>query len=236
MKLVVLFSLLLFNLFCRAQNIETIYFLPGQGSDERIFDSLEIEGKYKISYLKYDTISKSLPLNELAYELSSAIDTTENFALIGVSLGGMLSVELSEILHPKKVIIISSAKNTKELPFRYRFQKAIPLYAVFPAKVVYWGAKTLQPIVEPDRNTNEDTFKNMLEKKEPKYLKHTAGMIIRWNRKSNSKEIIHIHGDNDHTIPLRRIENPDYVIENGSHMMVLTRAKEIGVILNSILN
>ncbi len=33
---------------CQAQNIETIYFLPGQGSDHRIFDSLEMDSKLGI--------------------------------------------------------------------------------------------------------------------------------------------------------------------------------------------
>ncbi|WP_234369128.1 alpha/beta hydrolase [Brumimicrobium mesophilum] len=148
----------------------------------------------------------------------------------------MLSVELSEVLNPEKVVIISSAKNRKELPIRYRFQRAIPLFEIFPARLVYWGAKTLQPIVEPDRNTNEETFKSMLESKDPNYLKRTARMIIRWRRKSNSKEIIHIHGSNDHTIPIRNVKSPNYFIENGSHMMVLTRAKEISSILNKMLS
>ncbi|RYM36075.1 alpha/beta hydrolase [Brumimicrobium glaciale] len=230
-----IFTLILFLfsfLLCRAGNIETIYFLPGQGSDKRIFDSLEIDSKFKLKYLEYDTISKKVSLYELAKQLSTSIDTTENFALIGVSLGGMLSVELSRIVNPKKVIIISSAKNRKELPFRYRFQRVIPLFEIFPAKVIYWGAKTLQPIVEPDRNTNEDTFKSMLERKNPKYLKRTARMIIRWKRKTNSTKIIHVHGNNDHTIPIRNVVNLDYIIEDGSHMMALTRSKEISLILN----
>jgi esterase/lipase len=102
-----------------------------------------------------------MPLADLAQKISTLIDTTEIFALVGVSMGGMLSVEINKILNPEKVIIISSAKNRKELPLRYRFQRAIPLYEILPRRIIYWGAKTFQPIVEPDRNTNKDTFKSM---------------------------------------------------------------------------
>ena len=76
----------------------------------------------------------------------------------------------------------------------------------------------------------------MLYSKNPEYLKHTVRMIIRWKRKSNLKKIVHIHGTKDHTIPIRNVQGPDYIIENGSHMMTLTRAKEISLILNKELS
>jgi hypothetical protein len=61
-------------------------------------------------------------------------------------------------------------------------------------------------------------------------------MIIRWKRTSNVKTIVHIHGTNDHTIPIRNVKNPNYIIENGSHMMTLTRANEISTLLNKELS
>lgn len=50
-------------------------------------------------------------------------------------------------------------------------------------------------------------------------------MIINWVRTSNNTEIIHIHGDNDYTIPLKNIKHPDYIVKGGSHMMTLTKEK-----------
>jgi hypothetical protein len=148
----------------------------------------------------------------------------------------MICTELSEILNPDKTIIISSAKNKYELPFRYRFQKVVPLYKLFPGRLLLAGAKILQPIVEPDSKTNSKIFQNMLEHKSAKYMKRTIKLIIKWDRKNNSKKIYHIHGNNDHTLPLKKIHNPDYIIENGSHMMTLTRAKDISAVLNKILS
>jgi pimeloyl-ACP methyl ester carboxylesterase len=235
-KILSLFILLFLSTVCQAGNVKTIYFIPGQGSDKRIFDSLKIDSTYKIKYLEYDTLDKKMSLIELAKRLSSAIDTTEKFALIGVSLGGMISVELSEIINPEIVIIISSAKNRHDLPFRYKFQKSIPLFEILPARIFYWGAKILQPIVEPDRNKHKDTFKSMLYRKKPKYLKRSVRMIIKWKRKSNNNKIVHIHGTKDHTIPFRKVKSPDYKIENGSHMMTLTKANEISLILNMELS
>ena len=234
--LLIVYFVSILHLMSMAQSKKTIYLIPGQGADKRIFDSLTLDtSAFKIKYLEYGIPEKKMTMKEFATELSKKIDASEGFILIGVSLGGMLCVELSEILSPEKVIIISSAKNRTELPFRYKFQKKVPLNAIVPGRVILGGAKILQPIVEPDRNNNKETFKSMLHAKNPKYMKRTVNMIINWERTENNTKIIHIHGDNDHTIPIRNIENPDYIIKNGSHMMTLTRAEEISEILNKVL-
>ncbi|TNE55839.1 MAG: alpha/beta hydrolase [Bacteroidetes bacterium] len=186
--------------------------------------------------MEYGTPDKHMNMNSFAQRLSGHIDTTQDFILIGVSLGGMICVELNEILNPKKTIIISSAKNRNELPARYKFQKAIPIYRLFPGGILLAGAKMLQPIVEPDRNKCEDTFKSMLSKKNAVYMKRTVNLIINWDREINTKPIYHIHGTNDHTLPIKKIKLLSYTLDKGSHMMTLTRAKEINNILNAILN
>lgn len=56
-------------------------------------------------------------------------------------------------------------------------------------------------------------------------MKYSVNMIINWVRTSNNTEIIHIHGDNDYTIPLKNIKHPDYIVKGGSHMMTLTKEK-----------
>jgi hypothetical protein len=220
---------------CYSQTKKTIYCFPGQGADKRIFDSLNIDTSFELKVIEYGTPDKHMTLKSFAIELSKQIDTTKEFVLIGVSLGGMICSELSELLNPEKTIIISSAKNRNELPFRYRFQKTIPIYKLFPGCFLLAGAKLLQPIVEPDRKKNKATFKAMLAGKNGKYMKRTINLIIKWDRKNNSKKIYHIHGNKDHTLPLKKIQKPDYIIQNGSHMMTLTRAREISLFLNKIL-
>jgi pimeloyl-ACP methyl ester carboxylesterase len=215
---------------------QTIYFFPGQGSDKRILDSLKIDPRFEKVFIEYPVPKRGTRLKEFAKELSAKIDTTKPFILIGVSLGGMLCSEMNEYLSAEKVIIISSAKNRKELPFRYRFQRYIPLYAILPPALLHWGAKIMQPIVEPDRNRNKETFKAMLNAKNPRYIKRTIRMIVNWKLTTNSKKIFHIHGTKDHTLPYRKIKSPDFTLNKGSHMMTLTRAEEISKILREILN
>jgi hypothetical protein len=215
--------------FCK-QTVN-IYLFPGQGSDKRIFDSISFDPKFLVKYIEYEIPDKGTSLKQYAVKIACQVDITQKFILIGVSLEGMICSELSEVLKTEKTIIISSAKNRGELPSRYKFQKIIPLYKIFPSPFLLAGAKILQPIVEPDRKLYKATFKSMLSAKNPKYIKRTIGMIIRWDRNSNSKKIIHIHGSNDHTLPLKNVK-PDYIINSGSHMMTLTRYRDVNKILN----
>ena len=212
-----------------------IYLIPGQGADSRQFKNLSIDNKFDVRYIEYFTPEKGWKMNDFAKALATQIDTTRNFVILGVSLGGMIATEMGDFLHPEKIILISSAKCKDELPVRYKFQRAIPLYKLFPAIVLKGGAKLLQPIVEPDRKYDSNTFKLMLDEKDPLFLKRTIAMILNWDRTSYSNDIVHIHGDNDHTIPVKNIRY-DFLIEDGSHMMVFTRADEIGNLINNLLS
>lgn len=212
-----------------------IYLIPGQGSDYRVFKNLSLDSSFEVRNIYYSIPEKGMKLPDYARELSKQIDTTRNFILVGVSLGGMIATEINEFLSPKKTIIISSAKNRKELPFRYRFQRIIPLYKIFPKRVLKGGAFIMQPLVEPDRNKDKDTFVGMLKDKDPDFLKRTIGMIMQWDRTVHNNNIFHIHGDKDKTIPIRNV-NYNHLIQKGSHMMVLTRGEEISTIINSILH
>lgn len=216
-----------------------IYLIHGQGSDARLFSKLTLlEG--------FDTVCIAIPMPtkgenmvSLARSVLPQIDTTRPFVLVGVSLGGMIAAELNDIVHPLQTIIISSAKNRNELPGRYKFMRAFPLYKLFPAGFIKSSSFVMQPLVEPDRRKQKAIFKSMLQKKDKYFLKRTVPIIINWQKGENrGKKIIHIHGTKDHTIPIKNIE-ADITIKGGSHMMVLTQAqiisKEINLILTALL-
>jgi len=223
------------SVICRQKT--TIYCFPGQGSDFRLFDSIRVDtALFELTFVEYGTPENRMTMKDFACTLINEIDTLKPYVLLGVSLGGMLCSELNEILNPWKTILISSAKNRNELPVRYRFQKTIPLYRLFPKNLLLTGAKIVQPVAEPDRKKNKETFKNMLNEKNATYMKRTISLIISWEKVENSKDIYHIHGDCDHTLPFRYIQNPDFIVKNGSHMMTLTRGTEISRILSQILS
>ncbi|MEN8139359.1 MAG: alpha/beta hydrolase [Bacteroidota bacterium] len=222
------------NLLSAKENKPIVYLIPGQGADYRLFKNLKIDSNFEIKNIHYSTPEEDWNMNDFAKVLSEQIDTSRTFYLVGVSLGGMLATEMGDFLNPEKIILISSAKKSKELPPRYRFQKSFPLYKMVSGNLSKKGALFFQPIVEPDRNYDKDTFVSMLENKDPDFLKRTIAMIIEWDREKYRENTVHIHGDNDHTIPIRNVKY-DYIIKDGSHMMVLTKGDELSKLINEIL-
>ena len=228
--------LLLCTVTIKAQVQKTkIYLIHGQGSDGRLFSKLTLYAAFDTFCLNMPVPAKGTNMQSFAQQLIPKIDTSGPFILIGVSLGGMVAAELNDILHPLQTIIISSAKNNNELPKRYKFMRAFPLYKLFPARFLKASSFMMQPLVEPDRKKEKAIFKSMLRKKEKHFLKRTIPMIVNWDKKcNNGKALIQMHGTKDHTIPIKNITE-SIAVTNGSHMMVLTQAELISEKINEIL-
>lgn len=219
--------------FCQ-HSIKKVYLFPGQGSDEHIFSNITLGATYELVPVAYPVPAKKTSLHEYACLLASQIDTTENFALIGVSFGGMLCTELAEILSPEKVIIISSAKCRSELPKRYTVMKKYPAYRLYPKKFIKFGSLLLQPTIEKGLKKNKDFFHDMLRKKDPQFLKETSTMIINWDRETYPANIIHIHGSDDHVLNISNIK-ANYIIDHGTHIMAYDRGRELSEIIAKVL-
>lgn len=227
-------------LFCcclymsNAQENIRVYLIPGQGGDGRLFNNLTLPPGFEARHVIFERPEVGTSMKTYAKQLTQQIDTTGRFILLGVSLGGMLATEMSEMIHAEKVIIISSAKGRHELPGRYTFQKKVPIYKLVSPKTAKFGAKLLQPIVEPDRQKEKETFKAMLRDKDAIFLRRTIEMIMHWDRTEAPDSIIHIHGDKDHTIPIRKVDY-DILVPGGSHMITLTRGEEVSRLVGEVL-
>lgn len=212
-----------------------VYLFPGQGSDGRLFKHLDLPSGYDTVHILYPIPEKRESLHTFALRFIDKIDQSSPYILMGVSMGGMICTELADTIAPLKTIIISSAKAIYELPGRYTFVQKVPINRIIPKRLTKGAARLLQGVVEPDRKYDKETFKAMLKDKDPLYVQRTVDMITHWERTNYSGQIIHIHGNKDHTIPIKNVEY-DYLVEEGSHMMMITRAGDINRIIAEIIN
>jgi len=228
------------TLLCSSFSIEKeepqlhVYCIPGQGADYRLFQDIEWPQNTIVHNVHYTLPEDGATMASYAKQLSNQIDTTQRYAIVGTSLGGMLATEMADILNPEKIVIISSAKSKYELPKRYSMQQKLPLNRLFSGTALKMGALIMQPIVEPDRNVQKEVFVAMLKAKDPVFMKRSVNMIIQWKRTTYSENIVHIHGAKDNTIPIRNV-HCDYTVADGSHMMTLTMAKEMSALLAPLL-
>jgi esterase/lipase len=212
-----------------------IYFMPGLAAGPEIFTNLELdEEKFTLHYLKWiNPVSVAEKIDKYAFRLSKEIKE-ESPILIGVSFGGIMVQELAKFVHPKKVIIISSVKSPNELPGRFKFAKFTRIYKLFPIKIIENFEDYAKYFLGKSLKKKANLYKKYLYVRSKESLKWSIYTIIKWEQIKPTENIIHIHGDADMVFPIKNIENA-IKIKNGTHAMILTKAKEISKIIDTVL-
>lgn len=209
--------------------------MPGLAASPKIFDYISLpEDKFELHYLEW-IIPKSIDESLTAYaKRMSEFISEKDVILIGVSFGGILVQEISKIINPKKVIIISCVKNSSELPKRLKFAKISKTYKLFPANSITTFENFVSYVFGGMTQKRIEQYKVFLSVRDPLYLKWAIYNVLHWQQAETLPNIIHIHGTIDHIFPIKHINNC-IKIENGAHVMILNKAKKISSILVDIL-
>lgn len=210
-----------------------LYFLAGLGFDYRIFDNLELHSG-KINHLSWLEPENEESLDQYVKRVSKQIDNSKPFILIGHSFGGIIVQEISKIITPEKVIIISSIKSNEEIPVTLKFLKKIPLYKFFNQKLILTTFPIWARAFGYSSEKGRALFVQMISNCTDNYFRWAMDKIVNWNGNENADKVIHIHGSNDKTFFLKKIKNP-IIIPDGSHFMVFSKAEEVSEVLNKII-
>ena len=206
----------------------TIYIISGLGADKRMFQNFSFEG-YNVIHIDWIFPLENENLQNYALRISKNIKD-ENAILIGLSFGGILSVEISKIKKIKKVFLLSSAKTKFEIPFYYRVLGKLNLLKIIPNSILkrvnyltylVFGAKT---------NFEKNLLKDIIKNTDKHFLKWALHQIMNWKNENYSENIVHIQGDSDLILPHNFIKY-DYLIKDGTHFMTLNQSKEIETII-----
>lgn len=210
--------------------MKTLYLIPGTGADYRFFSRLKLDVKTKV--IEWTEWGNANTIREYAEILSLQIDKEESFGILGVSFGGMLAVEMSKFLNPEKLILVSSAKTSLELPRIVRISRRARVhYVISPwlIKVIPFAGKIFG-VSKKDKRF----FDNMINETPGGHLKKTIRSILYWENTILDSKIIHIHGSQDKIIPIKNIQNAN-VVEGGGHFMVYNMADSVSQIISKSL-
>ena len=212
----------------------TLYFISGLGADRRIFEKLILPNMYKIVFIDWIIPLKNETIQNYALRFSANINTSEPFAIIGLSFGGIIATEISKFLQPEKTILISSISTHLQRPSQLTIFKILPIYKFIPKIFL----QTKQPFVFNLMGiTNKEEqllFSNMLVDTDIAFFRWALKSILYWEQTETIKNLYHIHGSADLIFPIKYIK-PQYVIKNGKHLMIYTQATEISKILLEII-
>lgn len=218
--------------------MKQVYCLSGLGSDERIFSKLEWQ-QAEVYYLRWLMPEKNESISHYAGRMAAQIKHP-NPVLIGVSFGGMMSIEIAKLIPTEKVILISSISHSSQMPLWMRacgklkldylipkgkLHDLRPLRLFSPVENYFLGATTK----EEKKLANE-----YREKVDPNYLKWSIHTILNWQNDWQPANIYHLHGANDKIFPAAKLK-PTHTVDKAGHFMVFQYPKDVSAILKQIV-
>lgn len=216
----------------KLSEMKTIYCISGLGADERAFAKLTIDG-FKLNVIPWLMPVHDETIQQYALRMRAGI-TEENPILMGLSFGGMVCTEIAKQIPVQKVILISSIKSSKELPFWMKTVATLKLHKIVPLK----STRLTQPIQNRMlgiQSAEEKTLVASLRKAvHLPYTKWAVNEAINWKNNWQHPHTYHIHGDNDHMFPIKNIR-ASRIIKKAGHFMIMNRAAEVSRYINSIL-
>ena len=204
-----------------------IYFVPGMAANSKIYEFLTLDKTlFECHFLEWKTpLSKDESIVSYAQRMCDDI-SHENPVLIGVSFGGVVVQEMSKLMATKKVIIISSIKNIQELPKRLKLVEKTKVYKLFPAKFIENIDTYIDMFIGDYQKKKFQTYKKYMSVRNADYLHWAIVTILHWQQSESIENVVHIHGTRDEVFPIKHITNC-IEIENGTHVMIITKAKKI---------
>lgn len=209
-----------------------IYFVPGMAAGKEIFKNLDFPENYTIHIIEWLIPNKGESLEAYSKRMAAFVKH-KNPILIGISFGGVVVQEMSRFLKLKKLIIISSVKKRDELPRRMKIASITKAYKLIPTSLVLSTEDLTKFSVGPKSKKRLSLYQDYLHVRNKQYLDWALEKMLTWDREDELEGIIHIHGAKDLVFPIKYIDGCR-VIEKGTHIMILNRAREISKTLLKI--
>ncbi len=211
-----------------------VYYLPGLGTDQRVFQRLEVDAA-SITFLPFKKPKTKETIQSYAKRMAENIKQNENVILVGLSFGGILAQEIASTRNIDKVILVSAVKHPEELPYWMKMAKYIPLYQIpVPMK---WRVNTVHiwgQLFGFKHTAVFHAFKDMMAQYDNHYYRWSTHQIVNWKGTDSTTKVFHIHGDNDRLFPKRRIKSCT-VVRGGTHSMIYTDANKVSQLINSFI-
>jgi pimeloyl-ACP methyl ester carboxylesterase len=210
-----------------------VYFVSGLAADSRVFRNIRLPGHCEPVFLEWIDPGKKESLQNYAYRLAAAIDRKEPFALIGLSMGGMIVSEIAQQCKPKVTVLISSIPLASQLPSYFKFAGKIRLHKLIPVSLVK-SAALAKRLFTTETSEDKIILRNVIKDSNSAFIYWAMDAILNWKNDRSPENYIHIHGTRDEVLPIR-FTKPTHIIPKAGHLMIMNRAPEINKILEQYL-
>ncbi|MFT5820758.1 MAG: pimeloyl-ACP methyl ester carboxylesterase [Crocinitomix sp.] len=206
---------------------QNIYVISGLGADHTVFCKLNLPG-YTLVHVTWVPTAKGESLKEYARRLLPQINE-DNPIVLGLSLGGMLAVEVSQLIQTKRVISLSSVTAYGELPFHFKLAGWLRLQKILPIYFFSKGNRFTQWIFGVKQKGDREILNQVFVNLDKNFLFWALNAVLTWKNEEKPKSLQRIHGSSDLILPKRKNIAYNTVIKKGTHLMLLDQAEEVSI-------
>jgi hypothetical protein len=204
-----------------------LYCISGLGADKRVFKYLKLNAE--VIALDWIEPNANEAIEIYSKRLSTSINTSEPFGILGVSFGGLIATEISKQLNPEITILISSAETKNELRTLFNFVGHLGILRLLPEKLFDIPRPIAKWLFGTDKT---ELLYSILDNTDLKFAKWAVIALTNWKNKTRLKSKLKIGGENDKLIPSQN-SLESITIKNGEHFMIVDKANEISELINS---
>ena len=208
-----------------------VYLLSGLGADRRVFDFLDLK-EFKTTNIEWTPLREDETIESYAKALLAQIHA-ENPILIGVSFGGVISIEIGKLIRTERIIQISSIQTSDELPVQNKWIGWFKLNKLIPASLFNKVNDGLYWFFGVETKSEKKLLKSIIEESDPDFLKWGIDQLLNWKNEVKLPNVTTIHGTEDRVFPDKR---GNFNIEGGGHLMIINRSDEISRIIKDIID
>ncbi len=209
-----------------------IYCFSGLGADRREFQYLEL-APHELVHIDWINHFKNETLEQYALRITPDIPLDEPFALMGLSFGGMIAVEVAKQRKPDKLIVISSIVTKDEMPVKYKLAGQLGLHKLVPLRFFKRPTRLTNYIVGAKTAKAKTLLSNILRSTDYVFLKWAIGAMLKWQNEEKP-DCVRVHGTVDVILPIDNLE-VHHRIEGGGHFMIVQKADELSEIIKGHL-
>ncbi|HLV41853.1 MAG TPA: alpha/beta hydrolase [Brumimicrobium sp.] len=214
----------------KAEERIKIYAISGLGADQRVFKELDIAAE--ITPLEWITPKDNEAIEEYAKRLAKKIDTNEEYAIMGVSFGGLVATEVSKNLNPKYTILLSTVETKDELRSFFKLVAKHDLDTKLPAGMFNPPKGLANFMFGAEKKAHLNAI---LEDTDPHFSKWAIHEMMNWKNETRIQPVLKISGTKDRVIPAPDVQNI-HLIKGTGHFMVVDRADEVSEIINKYIS
>jgi pimeloyl-ACP methyl ester carboxylesterase len=206
------------------------YLIPGMGADHRLYEHCELlHGN--VHYLNWLPAGKSKNLSEYAEVLAKEIKT-ENNIIVGSSMGGMVTVELSRKVNPLAAILISAPTGRHEFPRVLKVFDQLRIHRMVRPHQLMSMSRLADLFMGFKTQEQRALFYDMLKNNGPEFIHFSVNAVLGWkNQEAPKCPFIQILGTEDRLFKPTKIKDA-ISIQGSGHFTAYEKAQEVSRIIN----